>query len=144
MPAPILHGSCKVRCSDFDFLCRHRQPSNLAKSRIVYSTDLGRLCPSCGKPVADCVCHKQPARAPGDGIVRVRREVKGHKGKTVTTVSGLPLDEEALREFAAQLKRQCGTGGSVKDGIILIQGDHCDTLIALIQKQGYTVKRAGG
>ncbi len=76
--------------------------------------------------------------------MRVRREVKGHKGKTVTTVSGLPLKEDALREFAAQLKRQCGTGGSVKDGIILIQGDHCDALVALIQKQGYTVKRAGG
>ena len=81
---------------------------------------------------------------PSDGIVRVRREVKGRKGKTVTTITGIPLDEERLHELASELKRQCGTGGSVKDGLIIIQGDHCDNLIALLQKKGYTVKRAGG
>jgi translation initiation factor 1 len=80
----------------------------------------------------------------GDGIVRVRRENKGRKGKTVTTIFGLALDENELREFASELKRQCGSGGSVKDGVIMIQGDHCDALIPLIQERGYTVKRAGG
>jgi translation initiation factor 1 len=90
------------------------------------------------------VCRKQSSKTPGDGIVRVRRETKGRNGKTVTTISGLPLDEDELRGFASALKRQCGTGGSVKDGIIIIQGDHCDALIPLIQKQGYTFKRSGG
>jgi translation initiation factor 1 len=89
-------------------------------------------------------CRTSSVKPAGDGIVRVRRETKGHKGKTVTAITGLPLGEDGLREFAAHLKRQCGTGGSVQDGAILIQGDHCDKLMALIHKQGYTVKRAGG
>ena len=113
-------------------------------SRLVYSTDFGRACPQCGKPVAECVCRKGSPQAPTDGIVRVRREVKGRKGKTVTTITGIPLDEERLHELASELKRQCGTGGSVKDGVIILQGDHCDALIPLLQKRGYTVKRSGG
>jgi translation initiation factor 1 len=116
----------------------------MSGSRLVYSTDFGRMCPRCGRPVANCVCKKPSTQTPGDGIVRVRRETKGRNGKTVTTITGLPLGEDELREFASRLKRQCGTGGSVKDGVIVIQGDHCDTLVALIQKHGYTVKRAGG
>jgi len=116
----------------------------LTRSRLVYSTDFGRACPQCGKPIAQCVCRKGPSQAPADGIVRVRREVKGRKGKTVTTITGVPLNDERLQELASELKRQCGTGGSVKDGLIIIQGDHCDTLIASLQKKGYTVKRAGG
>ena len=116
----------------------------VSNSRLVYSTEFGRACGKCGKPIADCICRRPSAQSAGDGIVRVRRETKGHKGKTVTAIAGLPLGEEQLREFAADLKRQCGTGGSVQDGVILIQGDHCDKLMGLIQKQGYTVKRAGG
>jgi len=80
----------------------------------------------------------------GDGIVRVRREVKGRRGKTVTTISGVPLPRDELRDLAAELKRRVGTGGSTKDGIIEIQGDHCDTLVEELRKRGYTVKRAGG
>jgi translation initiation factor 1 len=98
--------------------------------------------------MAECACHKRAKSpgggAPGGGVVRVRREVKGRKGKTVTTITGVPLDEEGLNELASALKHQCGTGGSVKDGIVIIQGDHCDALISLLQKRGYTVKRAGG
>ncbi len=116
----------------------------MSKSRIVYSTDSGRMCPDCGRPVAECVCRKRESTAAGDGIVRVRREVKGRQGKTVTTISGLPLDEDGLREFAGELKRQCGAGGAAKEGIIVLQGDHCDAVMALIQKRGYAVKRAGG
>jgi translation initiation factor 1 len=118
---------------------------DVSNSRLVYSTDFGRACPDCGKPIAECggTCRKQ-AKTPGEGVVRVRREVKGRKGKTVTTISGIPLDEDGLREWASELKRQCGAGGSVKDGVIVMQGDHCDVLVALIQKRGYTVKRAGG
>jgi translation initiation factor 1 len=77
-------------------------------------------------------------------VVRVRREVKGRRGKTVTTLSGLPLPEEDLRELAAELKRRCGTGGSVKQGVIEIQGDHRDVLIGELESRGFHVKRAGG
>ena len=87
---------------------------------------------------------KNKSTYPDDGIVRIRREVKGRKGKTVTAVFGVPLKERDLKQFAKQLKRKCGTGGSVKDGIIIIQGDHRETLLNEIKQQGYTVKLAGG
>lgn len=116
----------------------------MKNSRLVYSTDSGRMCPNCGQPSAQCACHKAAPPAPSDGIVRVRREVKGRNGKTVTTITGVPLGEDALRELASDLKRQCGTGGSVKDGLIVIQGDQCAVVIPLLQKRGYTVKRTGG
>ncbi len=109
----------------------------------VYSTETGRLCPKCGRPVAECVCHKKPARPAGDGIVRVRRESKGRKGKTVTLVTGVPLGEEALHELASDLKRLCGSGGAVKDGVIVVQGDHRDTLVAELKRRGFTVKKVG-
>ena len=113
-------------------------------SRIVYSSQHGRMCPGCGQPVAKCRCTKNPRAERGDGIVRVRREVKGRNGKTVTTISGVGLAEDALRELAGELKRRCGTGGSAKDGVIEIQGDHRDALVAELEARGYTVKRAGG
>ncbi len=110
----------------------------------VYSTESGRLCPKCGRPIAECVCHKKTARPPaGDGIVRVQRESKGRKGKTVTLVTGVPLVEEALHELASDLKRLCGSGGAVKDGVIVIQGDHRDTLVGELKKRGFTVKKVG-
>ncbi len=109
----------------------------------VYSTEIGRLCPKCGLPIADCVCRKKAAHPAGDGIVRVQRESKGRKGKTVTLVSGVPLDEEALRELASDLKRMCGSGGAVKDGVLVIQGDHRDLLVGELKKRGYTVKKVG-
>jgi translation initiation factor 1 len=74
----------------------------------------------------------------------VRREVKGRRGKTVTTIEGVPLPDDDLRALGNELKRRCGTGGSVKDGVIEIQGDHRDALIAELEDRGYTVKRAGG
>jgi translation initiation factor 1 len=76
--------------------------------------------------------------------VRIRREVKGRRGKTVTTISGVPLAEDELRELAGELKRSCGTGGSAKDGVIEIQGDHRDALAKSLRERGYTVKFAGG
>jgi translation initiation factor 1 len=77
-------------------------------------------------------------------VVRVRREVKGRRGKTVTTISGVPLGADALAALASELKRQCGTGGSSKDGVIEIQGDHRDRLVAALEQRGYRVVRAGG
>jgi translation initiation factor 1 len=87
---------------------------------------------------------KKQSIYPDDGIVRIRREVKGRKGKTVTAVFGLQLNDKKLQQFAKILKRKCGTGGTVKDGIIIIQGDHRETLLNEIKQQGYTVKLAGG
>jgi len=120
--------------------------------RLVYSTEKGRICERCQKPVDLCGCKKKqktrknqaPSGYPDDGIVRIRREVKGRRGKTVTAVFGLPLSGPALKAFAKDLKRSCGSGGSVKDGVIVIQGDHRETLLATLRKQGYTVKIAGG
>ncbi len=111
---------------------------------LVYSTDSGRMCPACRQPVADCVCG-QPASAPaGDGIVRVSRETKGRAGKGVTLVKGLALDAAALARTAKQLKAACGSGGTVKDGVIEVQGEHCERVIEHLTKQGWKVKRAGG
>ena len=84
------------------------------------------------------------ARPAGDGIVRIRREVKGRKGKGVTTVSGIDRDAHGLKQLAAELKRKCATGGSVKDGVIVIQGDHRETILCEMQKNGFTAKLAGG
>lgn len=114
-------------------------------TRLVYSTAKGRVCPVCGEAIADCKCRKTENRAvSGDSVVRVRREVKGRKGKTVTTVTGVPLSADALSALAANLKKKCGTGGSVKDGVIIIQGDHRQKLLPLLENEGFTVKLAGG
>ncbi|UFH49061.1 translation initiation factor Sui1 [Pseudomonas sp. KNUC1026] len=110
---------------------------------LVYSTDSGRHCPDCGKPVAECICG-QPQVPEGDGICRVRRETKGRGGKTVTTVSGTPLAGEALKALATALKKRCGTGGALKDGVIEIQGDHVDVLLAELARQGLKAKKSGG
>ena len=117
-------------------------------SRLVYSTESGKICPSCQKPVADCTCKKKKSSSKPnikfDGIIRVQREVKGRKGKTVTTLSGFQMNADELKNLAAQLKRHCGTGGSVKDGVIIIQGDHRDTLITELKNRGFKAKIAGG
>lgn len=118
--------------------------SRANNSSLVYSSELGRICPDCGKPVAGCLCRRKPAQTSGDGIVRVQRESKGRGGKTVTVISGVQLEEGALKTLAGELKRRCGTGGTLKDGIIEIQGDHRDLLIAQLEQRGYRVKRAGG
>lgn len=102
------------------------------------------MCPECGRPTADCACRRGRDAPRGDGVVRVRREKKGRRGKTVTTVTGVPLPADALRDLAGELKRRCGSGGSLKDGVIEIQGDHADALVADLASRGFTVRRAGG
>jgi translation initiation factor 1 len=111
---------------------------------LVYSTERGLVCPKCRLPMAGCRCGKNEPAPAGDGIVRVRRETKGRGGKTVTTVSGVPLGEDALRNLASDLKRRCGTGGTAKDGVIEIQGDHRETVVAELSRRGFTAKLAGG
>lgn len=117
--------------------------NKLSSGGLVYSTDSGRMCPDCRQPVARCVC-RQAVVPQGDGIVRVSRETKGRGGKAVTLVKGVALDAPALAVLGKQLKAACGTGGTVKDGVIEIQGDHVEKVMAALQSQGHTVKRAGG
>ena len=106
----------------------------MAENPLVYSTDFGRIS-----------TQEQTTRPPtGNGIVRLRRETKGRKGKGVTTVSGLLLDDKALKDVAKALKKICGTGGSIKDGTIEIQGDNRDKIKAYLESKSYTVKLAGG
>ncbi|HEY0857808.1 MAG TPA: translation initiation factor Sui1, partial [Albitalea sp.] len=111
---------------------------------LVYSTELGRTCPVCREAIAQCRC-KAAAPAPvGDGVVRVSRETSGRKGKGVTVVRGLALDAAALAALGKTLRTACGTGGTTKDGVIELQGDHRDAVVALLAKEGWVVKRAGG
>jgi translation initiation factor 1 len=112
---------------------------------LVYSTEGGRMCPSCRRPVAQCTCRQAAAAAPAsDGIVRVLRETKGRGGKAVTVVRGVPVDAAALLKLGQELKAACGSGGTVKDGTIEVQGDHVEKVMALLQQRDYKVKRAGG
>lgn len=112
---------------------------------LVYSTEGGRMCPACRRPVAQCNCRQAAAAvAPGDGIVRVQRESKGRGGKAVTVVRGVPVDAAGLVKLGQELKATCGSGGTVKDGCIEVQGDHVEKVMASLQQRGYKVKRAGG
>lgn len=110
----------------------------------VYSTSTGRICPKCGKPVDQCICRKTSARPKGDGIIRIFRDSKSRKGKTVTLITGVPLDGQALHDLHSDLKRLCGSGGAIKDGNLEIQGDHRDTVFNELKKRGFQVKLAGG
>ena len=120
----------------------------MTDSRLVYSTEFGQVCSECQKPVSKCDCKKKKLEprpeAKQDGVIRIRREVKGRKGKTVTAIYGFQFDQSNLKALAKQLKQQCGTGGSVKDDMIIIQGDHRETLMKLLKAQGHNVKLSGG
>ena len=153
-----------------------------SNSRPVYSTQSGRLCPECGKPVDDCRCKHKPkpawagnfrstrssptgthspkgaaknspqtrrpapgqADTPNDGIVRIHREKAGRGGKEVSLIKGLALNEKDMAALGKELKSKCGTGGTVKDGNIEIQGDNRERLKALLEARGLRVKLAGG
>jgi translation initiation factor 1 len=113
-------------------------------SRLVYSTETGRRCPQCQRPLGDCVCGKDKPAGNGDDIVRLHRETKGRGGKAVTLVKGLPMTGEQLKAVAKKLKQKCGVGGAVKGENIEIQGDLRDLLKGELEKMGFTVKIAGG
>src|SRR3546814_8169328 len=114
-----------MRISDWSSDVCASDLSCAALGGLVFSTDAGRHCHDCRQPVDACIC-KQTAIPAGDGIARVRRESKGRGGKTVTTITGVTLAADALKELATTLKKRCGTGGALKDGIIEIQGDHVE------------------
>jgi translation initiation factor 1 len=111
---------------------------------LVYSTEGGRMCPACRRPLAQCVCARARRSPAGDGVARVSRETKGRGGKTVTLVRGLPLDDAALAALGQHLKAACGSGGTVRDGVIEVQGEHRERILQLLQAQGHAAKAAGG
>ncbi|MBB5367506.1 MULTISPECIES: translation initiation factor Sui1 [unclassified Janthinobacterium] len=112
---------------------------------LVYSTETGRMCPTCRQSVAQCTCKASAKSAVvGDGQVRVSRQTKGRGGKSVTVVKGLALDAVALALLGKQLRSQCGSGGTVKDGVIEVQGDHVDAIMAALLLAGHKPKKAGG
>ncbi|MEN6449154.1 MAG: stress response translation initiation inhibitor YciH [Thermoguttaceae bacterium] len=103
------------------------------------------LCPKCHQLKKTCTCKPDEPQPPSKStVVRVGRETKGRGGKGVTIISDLPLDEKGLAELATKLKTRLGTGGTVKDGRIEIQGDHRDRIVAELEAMGYRAKRAGG
>ncbi|QUX95899.1 stress response translation initiation inhibitor YciH [Marinomonas sp. CT5] len=113
----------------------------MKKRNLVYSTDQGRLCSDCEQPIADCMCKNESIV--GNGKVLIALETKGRKGKGVTVVTGLPLAEDMLKNLGKKLKTQCGTGGSVKDGQIEIQGDNRQKVKELLEKEGFPSKFTG-
>lgn len=116
-----------------------------SNSKLVYSTETGRICPDCRRALADCACKaKAKAATVGDGVVRVALQTKGRGGKSVTLVKGLALDATALAALGKQLRAACGSGGTTKDGVIEVQGDHCALILATLAKLGHPGKRAGG
>ena len=116
----------------------------VVNSRIVYSTGVGALCPNCRRAVLNCVCPKGAPGAAGEVKIRVGRATQGRAGKGVTTVTGLPVPLAELEALATRLKKRCGSGGTVRDGVIEIQGEHRDTVLALLKGAGWDAKRSGG
>lgn len=115
-----------------------------ALGSLVYSTDSGRHCPDCAKPEAECVCAAGVLNSDSDGIARIRRENKGRGGKTVTTIAGLQLTQDELKTLTAELKKKCGCGGALKDGVIEIQGDRVELVMGELKQKGFGVKKTGG
>jgi translation initiation factor 1 len=109
---------------------------------LVYSTDGGRMCPECRQRLAECTC-KAKAVPKGDGVVRVLLQTKGRGGKSVTLIKGVALDAIALALLGKQLRTACGSGGTVKDGVIEVQGDHCELVMEELGKHGHNAKRVG-
>lgn len=110
---------------------------------LVYSTLHARMCPDCRQPSETCRCREPAAPPARDGVVRVGRETRGRKGSGVTVVTGLGLPPAELADLASRLKRRCGSGGTVKAGVIEIQGEHRDVVVAELTRLGWRAKRAG-
>lgn len=107
---------------------------------LVYSTEAGRMCPACRQAVADCICNRSAAPA-GDGVARVACDTQGRRGKAVTVVRGVALAEGALTQLARELKAACGVGGTLKGGVIELQGEHVERVLAELGARGLRVRR---
>ena len=117
---------------------------SLAAGGLVYSTESGRMCPACRQAIALCVCKQTQLPVKTDGIVRVGLDSKGRGGKSVTVIKNVPLDSAELALLGKQLRSACGSGGTTKEGVIEVQGDHCATVIQALEKLQFKVKRVGG
>ncbi|MBL4820479.1 MAG: stress response translation initiation inhibitor YciH [Gammaproteobacteria bacterium] len=113
-------------------------------SRSVYSTSSGRLCPDCEKPVANCSCKVTITNNSIGNTVYLSCERKGRAGKEVTVIKEFPGNAMVLKLMASELKSQCGSGGTVSQGNIEIQGDHRNKLRLILESKGYRVKLSGG
>ncbi len=113
----------------------------MARKSYSYSTQHGELCSICFEPKKRCRCQAPADK--GDGVVRVGRATKGRKGTGVTTVAGCGLPAAELKALAKELKQLCGSGGTVRDGVIEVQGEHRDRIIEHLQKRGFATKRSG-
>ncbi len=113
-------------------------------SGLVYSTEHGRMCPDCRQPIDACHCKTLETLPAGDGIARITREKAGRGGKEVTVIRGVPLNGSELAQLGKALKASCGCGGTVKDGVIELQGDRREKVVSELGKRGFTVKLAGG
>ena len=108
---------------------------------LVYSTQGGRMCPTCRQPVDACRCKAKAGNVgEGDGLVRVSRETKGRGGKAVTVVRGVPLDTAGLADLGKRLRAACGSGGTLKDGVLEVQGDHVERVMQMLGESGWVVK----
>ena len=136
-----LHGAAYGAGREAGCVIRH---NGAMAARIVYSTGVGSLCPNCRRPVRECVCPKGAPGAAKPALVRVGREVKGRAGRGVTTVAGLPMAMPEIEALAAKLKKRCGSGGTVREGVIEIQGEHRDVVVAELLKLGWPAKKSGG
>ncbi len=121
---------------------RNRPETAERQGGLVYSTGVGRCCPGCRQAASRCQCRRQAVSA--QGMVRVGRQTRGRRGKGVTVITGLPLAPEALRDLARRLKQACGSGGTVRDGTIEIQGEHRDALVEALNRLGWQARRSGG
>jgi translation initiation factor 1 len=125
---------------------RYLPAAGVDSMSIVYSTGAGTMCPGCRRPLAQCVCKTAAGTAvrADAGKVRVSRQTQSRAGKAVTLITGLPLAAVELEALARDLKRRCGSGGTVKDGVIEIQGEHRDAVVAELLRRGFAAKRSGG
>ena len=115
----------------------------MKNTRLVYSSDRGRICPTCGWPADNCKCSRtnpREASVPDRVVAKLRMEKAGRGGKTVTVIYDLPRSAEFLKTLCADLKRACGTGGTVVDDTVELQGDHRDRVRELLQKKSFVVK----
>jgi translation initiation factor 1 len=123
-----------------------KQTTNKKRSGLVYSTDAGRHCPECNQPKDACRCNhsKNAAATSAGGHVYLQKESKGRAGKPVTTIKNLPLNQADLKALAKKLKAKCGVGGTVEEGMIIIQGDQREKIRIELESQGYSIKISGG
>jgi translation initiation factor 1 len=112
----------------------------------VYSTESGRMCPECGHPKDKCVCKNRNHVSSGftSEFIRVRREKQGRAGKEVTVIRNIPGSPETIRNYVSEIKKNCAAGGAIKDGMIIIQGDHVDFVLHYFKEIGFKIKKDGG